>query len=174
LDALVHPVPLAALALLLANDHIFKVTNPGWLSGKLSDFAGLILVPFVLLAAWDLVRLALPALPAAGPRVALASVIVVVVAFTVIEVVPLGSDVYRVSLGVAQWPFRVLAALVASQPLAGPAPVQATSDLSDLVTLPAAMVVLAMRPWRKPDPSETQVRLQSDLTSRRARYSRGS
>jgi hypothetical protein len=149
LDALLHPVPLAALALLLVNDHVLKASHPGWLSGKLSDVAGLILLPFMLLAAWDLVRLVRPGPPAAGPRLAVGSVIAVVIAFTVIEVVPLGSDLYRVGLGSAQWPFRVFGALIASQPLPGLAPVQLTSDLSDLLALPAAITVLAVRPWRR-------------------------
>jgi len=148
LDALVHPVPLAALALLLVNDHVLKASHPGWLSGKLSDVAGLVLLPFVLLAAWDLVRLVWLHLPAAGPRGALLCMIGVMVAFTAIKVVPLGSELYQVGLGGAQWPFRALAALVASEPVPGLAPVELTSDLSDLLTLPAALVVLALRPWR--------------------------
>jgi len=148
LDALLHPVPLAALALLLVNDHVLKASHPGWLSGKLSDVAGLVLLPFVLLAAWDLLRLARPQLPAAGPRAALLCVICVMVAFTAIKVVPLGSELYQVGLGGVQWPFRAVAALGAAEPLPGLAPVQLTRDLSDLLVLPAALVVLVVRPWR--------------------------
>jgi hypothetical protein len=41
-----------ALALLVANDHYLKGANilPGWLTGKLSDFAGLIVAPVVAAA----------------------------------------------------------------------------------------------------------------------------
>src|ERR1044071_3687329 len=41
-----------ALALLVANDHYLKGANllPGWLTGKLSDFAGLIVAPIVAVA----------------------------------------------------------------------------------------------------------------------------
>ena len=148
LDSLVHPVPLVALTLMLLNDHVLKASYPGWLTGKLSDVAGLMLLPFVLLAGWEVVRIARPGLPAAGPRLAVASVIVAVVAFTAVEVVPIGSDPYRLGMGGAQWPFRALTALVALEPLPGLAPVQVTSDLSDLFTLPAALMVLAVRPWR--------------------------
>ena len=150
LDALVQPVPLAALTLLLLNDHVLKASFPGWPTGKLSDVAGMVLLPFVLLAGWELVRIARPGLRAAGPRLAVASVIVAVAAFTAIEVVPIGSDLYRSGLGGVQPPFRALAALVGSEALPGFAPVQVTSDLSDLLTLPAALVVLAVRPWRDP------------------------
>jgi hypothetical protein len=113
------------------------------------------LLPFVLLAGWELVRIARPGLRAAGPRLAVASVIAAVLAFTAVEVVPIGSDLYRLGMGGAQSPFRALAALVASQPLPGLAPVQLTSDLSDLLTLPAALMVLAVRPWRDPAPFRT-------------------
>ncbi len=47
-----HPLWLASLALLIVNDHVLKGAGvlPGWLTGKLSDFAGLIVAP-VLIAA---------------------------------------------------------------------------------------------------------------------------
>jgi hypothetical protein len=52
LSALRHPLFLGALALLLVNDHVLKGTKvlPGVLTGKLSDFAGMIVAP-VLAAA---------------------------------------------------------------------------------------------------------------------------
>jgi len=174
LDALVHPVPLAAVMMLLWNDHVFKITNPGWLSGKLSDIAGLIVVPFVLLAAWDLMRLARPGLPAAGLRLAVASVAVVVLAFATVEVMPLGSDIYRMALAGTQWPFRALTAFVTSEPLPGLAPVQVTSDLSDLLALPAALIVLAVRPWSGQRTREARGAARARFASRLGRYSRGS
>jgi outer membrane protein assembly factor BamB len=50
--ALLHPFWAAALTLLLLNDHVLKGAGllPPWLTGKLSDFAGMIVAP-VLLAA---------------------------------------------------------------------------------------------------------------------------
>jgi len=147
LDSLLHPVPLGAVAVLLVNDHVLKPHHAGWLSGKLSDFAVMVLLPFLLLAAWDMVRLVRPALPAAGPKLAVACVVASVIAFTAIELSPLGAELYRWGLGGAQWPFRALTALVASQPLPGLAPVALTSDASDLISLPAALAVFLVRPW---------------------------
>ncbi|MEZ4339532.1 MAG: hypothetical protein R3B82_23155 [Sandaracinaceae bacterium] len=48
--ALSHPIFWAALALLVVNDHWLKGADllPGWLTGKLSDVAGLIVAPIVL------------------------------------------------------------------------------------------------------------------------------
>jgi hypothetical protein len=39
---------LLSLALLLANDLVFKLLYPGWVSGKLSDFAGIAVVAMLL------------------------------------------------------------------------------------------------------------------------------
>lgn len=53
---LAHPTPLAALAVLALNDHVLKGAGvlPGWLTGKLSDFAGLALFPVLLTAIVEL------------------------------------------------------------------------------------------------------------------------
>lgn len=149
LDSLLHPLPLSALALMIANDHFLKPNYPGWWSGKLSDIAVMALLPFLLLASWDVLRLHVPRLRAPDLRMALVTVIMSMTMFMIIEVLPLGADVYRWGLGGAQWPFRALSALIASEPLPGLVPVQLTSDLSDLLTLPAALAVLVVRPWAR-------------------------
>lgn len=41
LDVLLSPAFIAALILLLLNDYFLKYSSPGWITGKLSDFAGL-------------------------------------------------------------------------------------------------------------------------------------
>ncbi|WP_437968406.1 hypothetical protein WMF04_03550 [Sorangium sp. So ce260] len=48
--SLLHPLWIGALALLVLNDHALKGSGllPGWLTGKLSDFAGLLVAPVVL------------------------------------------------------------------------------------------------------------------------------
>ena len=49
--ALAHPLWWAALALLLLNDHVLKGgPTPGWLTGKLSDCAGMLVAPALLAA----------------------------------------------------------------------------------------------------------------------------
>jgi hypothetical protein len=52
---LAHPLCLGAVGLMLANDFILKPLWPSWLTGKLSDFAGLFFLPFLLLALLALV-----------------------------------------------------------------------------------------------------------------------
>jgi hypothetical protein len=63
---LAHPAFLGALAVLVVNDHLLKGSGalPPWLTGKLSDFAGLIVAPVVVLA----VLRGLEAASSAGPR----------------------------------------------------------------------------------------------------------
>jgi len=51
LPCLKHPATIASIALLVVNDHIFKSLAPSWVTGKLSDFAGLFFFPFLLAAA---------------------------------------------------------------------------------------------------------------------------
>lgn len=48
--ALSHPLWLGALCLLVVNDHLLKGAGilPGWLTGKLSDLAGFLLLPMLL------------------------------------------------------------------------------------------------------------------------------
>jgi hypothetical protein len=58
---LCHPLPLAAVLVLAVNDHLLKGSGllPGWLTGKLSDVAGLFFFPLLLSAlARGAVRLA--------------------------------------------------------------------------------------------------------------------
>src|SRR5690349_14518972 len=60
INELLAPLPLVALALLGINDWVLKPSSaPEWLTGKLSDFAGLFVFPLVATAAFDLVLLVL-------------------------------------------------------------------------------------------------------------------
>jgi hypothetical protein len=72
---LLHPLPLAAIALTAVNDHLLKGAGvlPGWLTGKLSDFAGLFFFPIAVVAAWRAVtRGRWPRVDAAMPAIAAA------------------------------------------------------------------------------------------------------
>src|ERR687898_3548159 len=50
LRALAHPGSVLALVLLVLNDHVLKQAWPGWVTGKLSDVAGLVVAPLLLAA----------------------------------------------------------------------------------------------------------------------------
>jgi hypothetical protein len=56
---LLAPAPLAAVALLAVNDwYLKRSAAPGWLTGKLSDFAGIFAFPLIVTAVADSVLLA--------------------------------------------------------------------------------------------------------------------
>ena len=55
LRCLRHPITWLSIGLLVINDHVLKVLVPSWLTGKLSDFAGLYFFPFLLAVAFGLV-----------------------------------------------------------------------------------------------------------------------
>lgn len=48
--ALRHPLWWGALGLLVVNDHVLKGAFPGWWTGKISDFAGLLVAPVLVSA----------------------------------------------------------------------------------------------------------------------------
>lgn len=112
---LVHPTPLVALAVLLLNDHALKGAGvlPGWLTGKLSDFAGLALFPVLLTTLVELH-------PRAPRRL----------------VVALGS---ALATGLA---FSLLKAWPAANALANAAWGAVALDPTDLVALPALLLAL--------------------------------
>lgn len=58
LHSLTHPLTIAAVVLLLVNDHWLRHTHPTWLTGKLGDFSWLVFAPFIaaLLFAWLIPR----------------------------------------------------------------------------------------------------------------------
>lgn len=50
IDFFIHPLPLFSVALMAVNDHWLKYADPSWLTGKLSDFAGVFYFPIFILA----------------------------------------------------------------------------------------------------------------------------
>ncbi len=143
--ALLHPLTLTGWAVLLLNDHWLKHAHPGWLSGKLSDVAFMILAPLWLQAGWLLVcshvRSEDPEAETglrAPVRWSLwVSMGVVGCALVLMETTSWGDTAYRFGLGGLQYPFRLLGALIDGARLPDLEPVMATRDLTDLLCLPA-------------------------------------
>jgi len=132
----IHPVVLGSVLLLFVNDHVLKATSPSWLTGKLSDVAGLIATPLLLQALIEVLRGA--RLPR-GRSLPLALCCLVGASFTAMELIPVGDDAFRYGLGALQWPVRALLAceLVPMRPVAH------VADAGDLWTLPALVVAFA-------------------------------
>lgn len=145
--AILHPVCVASLLLLAFNDHVIKRYAPGVLSGKLSDFAAVVLLPLFLQAAWEVTYARLRSAPPAvalSNRVLKVSIAVTLAILALPEVWPAAETAYRYGFGVLHWPFRAVAALFSGRELPGILPVQATADVTDLVALPMGFVAYAV------------------------------
>lgn len=128
--ALAHPVSLAAIGLLLINDHVLKERWPGVLTGKLSDIAGLVFFPLLMVAVVEMIT-------DRGSTTIVAAVAVIAtgVGFVLIQTWDPAAELYRHTLGYLQWPFRYLLGNAAA-----PIPVDHTADPTDLLALPALFV----------------------------------
>ena len=131
-DRLLHPIALAALALMAFNDHWMKVHQPGVLSGKLSDVAGL---PVLALTLFALAEVASRRL--LGRRALLACMAVSAVGYTLVEVWAPAELAWCWTWGALQWPVRAAFAAFRGDGMPTVAPVRAWSDWTDLLVLPA-------------------------------------
>ena len=143
-DGLMHPVALVAIAVLVLNDHWWKAEFGNWLTGKLSDVAGMIFFPLLLQAIWELLRAVANRPFRPSRRVLLGAAVATGLVFALINVYPPAADAYRYGLGALSWPLYAIAGLVTSGQLPGYAPVALTMDPTDLVTIPFVGVAVAL------------------------------
>lgn len=98
--ALLHPVVLASMVVLVINDHLLKHTHPSWLTGKLSDFAGLLFFPLLLQGFTELAERAVVGAHVPSRTVLGISVGLVGVVFTLTEITAWGPTLY---VGALDW-----------------------------------------------------------------------
>jgi hypothetical protein len=137
-DGLLHPVPIAAIGLLLLNDHFLKAQFPGPLTGKVSDFAGLVFFPLFLQACWEVALRLAGRDSIASPRVLAASIAVTAVIFVGIKI---NADVNHVYVAVLGWLYGVATSI--GQGAARTTSV-AAMDVTDLLALPALLIPLGL------------------------------
>lgn len=141
-DALLHPLAVGALGLLVLNDHLLKAAWPGFVTGKLSDLAGLAFFPILLMSGWEL------ALRAAGrwhrpdARVLVLAILASTVGFVLVKTLPSTTATFGWTLGLAQWLLSMPIQTLAGQPAAAVRPAVVVADPADLIALPA--IVLAI------------------------------
>jgi hypothetical protein len=141
--ALLHPLAVVSLVALVVNDHVLKHVVPGVVTGKLSDFAGVLLLPLFLQAAYEVARRGRAVSEQSSNRVLLAAIGATVAGFSLVELVPVFEAAYRVGLGALQWPFQLIASWASGDVAPPLRPVRATADWTDLLALP--MVGVAFR-----------------------------
>jgi hypothetical protein len=133
-----HPIALAAIALLVINDHVLKQLAPGIVTGKLSDFAGLVFFPLLLAAAAEYAGIR------RGMTTIVIAAIATAVAFAAIKLFAPAADLYRVALAMLQWPFRAARALLIGTALPPVGRVSLVADPTDLVALVALAVPIGL------------------------------
>lgn len=146
-----HPVAIAAIVLLLVNDHWLKHLAPGPLTGKLSDFAGLVFFPLLLVAAAEL---AAATLGRSRPQRSLATLIAALatgIVYSAVKLMPEATAAYNDALGVGQW---LLAGDLSTVPVA----TAGVTDPSDLVALPSLAIAYLVA--RDSGPVSVSTRLQ--------------
>jgi hypothetical protein len=151
-DAILHPIAIASVAVLLINDHFLKAAYPGAITGKLSDVAGLVFFPLLLVGVWEVALLV--AGRWRGPRVAPLGLAVAATAvgFALVKTTAPGAEAFGLILGIGQWLPTAAVAAATARPLGSPVPPAIAVDPSDLIALPALAIPLAIgvtRTWPK-------------------------
>jgi len=162
--ALLHPFAVLSLVVLVANDHWLKHAHPGLLSGKLSGFAAVLLLPLFL---HTLFELSYRAVNARRPSARLANralgacLALTCSVYAPPEIWPPAETAYRYGLGALQWPFRALWSVGHGQGAVGLVPVRATADPSDLAAL--VMLWVAWRVARRAPGTKGVIRTRPGL-----------
>jgi hypothetical protein len=102
-DGLLNPVALAAIAVLILNDHLLKSAWPGFVTGKLSDFCGLLFFPLFLQGMVEVGQAVLGRWRGPSDRMLLIAVAVTGIVFASIKSVPIANEAAAGTLGLAQF-----------------------------------------------------------------------
>ena len=141
-DGLIDPIALAAVLLLLINDHVLKQIWPGVVTGKLSDVAGLAFFPLVPLGVWE-IGLSLAGRwrgPRARPVIVAAAL--TGVAFVLVKTTAAGATAFGWAISFGQWLPAALAGLVTGHASQMGQPAAVVRDATDLIALPALLLAV--------------------------------
>jgi hypothetical protein len=141
-DGLLHPLSPVALGLLLLNDHVLKAAWPGPLTGKLSDVAGLVVFPLVVVAAWETVLVAVRRWRGPTARPLVFAVVATGIAFGLVKTIPMVAIVAGWLIGLAQWLLSLPIHVVAGTAVPPVIPTAIVVDPTDLLTLSCLAVAV--------------------------------
>jgi hypothetical protein len=145
---MLHPLVLSAVALLLVNDHLLKSAWSGFLTGKLSDLAGLAFFPVVLVSLWELSLAAVGRWTGPRGRGAVVAVGLTGGVFVLVKTSSEGARAFGQALTVGQWLLMVPSAVLSGSLRMPGAPGVIVVDPYDLLALPALLIALAIM-WRR-------------------------
>lgn len=137
---LLSPVTIVALTVLVANDHWAKARFPGPATGKVSDLAGLLVFPWVLVGFVDAAGWVVGRRSPEPRRVLWWSVAATALGFAAVKASPDVAAWWSEGLGWVRWPARAVVAAVAGRPLPEVVPLVVRADRTDLLMLPAVIV----------------------------------
>jgi hypothetical protein len=143
-------VPLGALAVLVLNDHWWKRAWPSFVTGKLSDVAGLIFFPLLLQSLWELARAGVGARWGPSRRALLVAVTATVLVFALAKTWPPANAAVRLADAALRWPPRLAWALAHHAPAPPLGSSTLACDPGDLLALPAALLALRVGLRRAP------------------------
>lgn len=140
-DLLLHPVAIMALVLVIFNDRVLKVDYPSELSGKLSDFAGLVYFPLFAVAAVEALRWLVRRNRWELTSRAVVNVAVVTgLIFVAIKVWYPAGEAYRSVMGAVMYPISLAGNLVRGDGVPELARVALVADRFDLLAIPVLLL----------------------------------
>lgn len=133
---LLHPVPLLALATLVINDHVLKQHYPGWITGKLSDIAGMVFFPLFLFVVLNAMRGKRESTSLRGDRLLMECALATALVFCAVKTFAPATAFYEMGLGFLQWPLRAGMALLRGDTPGPVVSVVLVRDVTDLIAVP--------------------------------------
>jgi hypothetical protein len=132
---------LSAIFLVIFNDRALKVHHPGVVSGKLSDFAGLVYFPLFVVSCVEGVRwLARRDSWQLTNRAASLAVLVIGFAFVLTKTSDVAGETYRTLIGGAMWPISVAGSLIRGEQLPALERGFLAKDPTDLIAVPMLLL----------------------------------
>lgn len=136
-SGLLHPVVVVSLAVLLLNDHVWKGLARGtpWslLTGKLSDVAGLVFLPVLVVAGLEVLAAWRGRYRGPSSRQAVVVAVVVAALFVAMKTNDHAGAAYAWTLAALQWPARALMAWLSSTSTPTLRPVAHVVDPTDVI-----------------------------------------
>ena len=140
-DLLLHPIAVLAILVVVVNDRVLKLNYPSVISGKLSDFAGLIYFPLFVVSLFEVFRWIfwrsrwqLSAWWVTGVAITVGA------CFVLMKTWDPAGEIYRPLVGMMLWPARAIASVATGDP---PPPVRGVTmykDPTDLFALPSLLI----------------------------------